>query len=304
MYRLLIVIIILGTLVSATAAQSPVDFDQIKADAEAQIVVDMEALDVPEGSTPELQMHLVRNKRISAAYSIIYLQNPDLNWMGLAALASDLVGQQLTSLQEQGAPSLFPEQYQAIADGNKGVYDDIYWQHVAYVEGGIEAMEAAGEEGLITEMVVESWREIDKGTEEGLYQGAYLMVAYEQEFVLQPIVYADHVEFYAASTALVDLNSPVPNHDVPFTGANIAELDLRMDWMVNDITAEWFMMTDEQVQLVLETHIEFIIRTKDETFRAQMVDTLCDGDADCISNLDATCDIDADVACYIDALGE
>ena len=110
-----------------------------------------------------------RNKKITAAYAQMYLDNPNLFlWAGLAAFASNDVGYGLRKAWRGSiaaalafgvlgkGPALWcfgypdPEEvYTMLAEGNKAVFDDLYWQHLAYKKGGLAEIEALHSKGQL-----------------------------------------------------------------------------------------------------------------------------------------------------------
>ena len=107
---------------------------------------------------------LNRNKVINKAYAELYLANPEIfKWAGLAAFASASIGEKMELLaagnllrvpalvvSEKAANSLnlfssgMDLVYNMIGRGNKAIYDDIYWQHLAYQAGGLAEMVDTG----------------------------------------------------------------------------------------------------------------------------------------------------------------
>ena len=57
--------------------------------------------------------------------------------------------------------------YNMVGRGNKAIYDDIYWQHLAYRDGGLAEMAALFEEGSLEPQLYLAWRMIDQGWQSG-----------------------------------------------------------------------------------------------------------------------------------------
>lgn len=146
-----------------------------------------------------------RNKDINAEYAKMYLEDPKLEWMGAAAFASKQVGCGIkdakrfveiaemdcrfpgsrgpnTVLQVQGA---FAEPvYEALTNGNKAVFKDIYPAHRFYQEHGLDRlMECADERPRpLDKKVLDGFSDIDSGRSD---TGSMKILQHEQMDVLQ-----------------------------------------------------------------------------------------------------------------------
>src|SRR5262245_50210971 len=93
-----------------------------------------------------------RNEAITAAYAEMYLRNPQIyKWAGMAALTSATVGRGMyimRGLRQAHLGSVVglfggevAETFRNLGVGNRAVFADIYWQHMAYEEGGLAEIE-------------------------------------------------------------------------------------------------------------------------------------------------------------------
>jgi hypothetical protein len=191
-----------------------------------------------------------RNRLITGAYADMYMSNPDaMKWSGMAAYASDLVGegmQQSYMLQAGdnsplgalamgaiGAPD-GERVRELLAVGNAGVFDDLMWQHIAFQSGGIEELQRAAEAGEIPPEQLAGWMQINAGNtaltearasgdqtaidaaNEQIWGGNNALLQYEQQVFLQNLVYDSSpeartaFEFMSSGWNVLGLNSPIP----------------------------------------------------------------------------------------------
>jgi hypothetical protein len=146
-----------------------------------------------------------RNKHINAAYAKMYLQDPKLEWLGAAAFASKQVGcgikdaQYYKDLAEVDQKSWNPDgpnpviQTQgayaapvcdALANGNKAVFKDIYPAHVFYQTYGLDRMKqcADARRPPLDKKVLDGFADIDAGHSAA---GALKILQHEQKDILQ-----------------------------------------------------------------------------------------------------------------------
>ncbi len=204
-----------------------------------------------------------RNAAITQAYAEMYFANPDVyKWAGMAAFASDLVGdgiRQAEAARQAGLPIIpgvsdfsFTELSQSLQFGNARVYTDIYWQHLAYQHGGMDAIRRAHQEGAITQDVLRAWEQIDAGARTGnadqVWEGNKGLLRYEQEVTLQQGVYDPSRRIYqrlsSEITGLVQpLTSPIPGDPVTFQefvpGGDIGDFNDRWRWIEDSMLPAW-----------------------------------------------------------------
>ncbi len=180
---------------------------------------------------------LERNWKRTQAYAELYQSDPEaFKWAGLAALASNLVGFGMKTATLAKAFPWAREGFEALSNGNQGVYDDIFWQHLAFQEGGAKEMIRLHEAGSLAEDDLRMWLKIDEGIKTGnqelVWEAARDQLVQEQT-LLQTVVYDPAYEQF--TTLSPGIWSPVPGDDVTFReylpGGNIAQFDERFDWI-------------------------------------------------------------------------
>lgn len=203
-----------------------------------------------------------RNEAVTRAYAELYFLDPGTyKWAGMAAFASDLVGdgiRQAEAARQAGIPIIpgvtdfsFTRVSGALQDGNRLVYLDIVWQHLAYEHGGIDAIRDAWEDRELDISLYQAWRMIDQGRSEGdealVWEGNRRLLVYEQRITLQEGVYDRYPrEFERLSGGLVNfvspITSPIPGDDVTFWdhgGRDIGDFDQRWAWIEESILPAW-----------------------------------------------------------------
>jgi hypothetical protein len=223
---------------------------------------------------------LEMNRRITAAYAEMYLRDPSkFVWAGMAAFASCDVGKgmsQARALRDEagnpliaigavltGAPT-GTELATALGKGNLGVYADIYWQHLAYAQGGIKEMRDLKDRGELLVEQLNAWELIEQGK---VWEGNRQLLIYEQSVTLQKGVYDQHSKAFKNMSWLADyapwmLKSPIPGHDVAFTecvpGGNLGAFDDRWKWIDTSMLPSWKKLAQENPARVREMMDEFL----------------------------------------------
>lgn len=206
---------------------------------------------------------LARNKAITQAYADMYKSDPSTyKWAGMAAFASCEVGKGMKEAQdaESGWKSYAgkftgvdaKKLEKALQTGNNAVYNDIYWEHLAYQSCGIAELEKAYNEGKINDKVITAWRKIDAGKTAGdpaaIWDGNGKLLEYEQRTVLQDAVYdQDRAIWKNISTAPVKwyqkIESPIPGDKQSFQkyvdGGDIGNFDDRWKWISKSMLPAW-----------------------------------------------------------------
>ncbi len=204
------------------------------------------------------------NENITCAYANMYTQNPTkFKWAGLAALVSGEVGTAPNiNLDLLGLPSYLDPLafFSSLEEGNEAVFVDLFWQHLAFHEEGLEEIEkiyCAGKlsgKNYITLEVYRAWLKISSDNAEFIFEGNRDLLYHEQLNVLQPILYDPHPNWwgflgtYTGVFNLFDLAplgygtlvSPVPGHGEGFPfSSNIDEFRDRWRWLETSILPEW-----------------------------------------------------------------
>ncbi|HJZ46113.1 MAG TPA: hypothetical protein VKE41_03065 [Roseiflexaceae bacterium] len=206
---------------------------------------------------------LKRNENVTAAYAEMYLRNPGVyKWAGMAALTSAAVGRGMYMIHylKQSRLGLMVGLFGSevanvtamLGAGNLAVFEDIYWQHLAYERAGIAELEQIYQAGGLDRRVMRSWRQIDAGRrtndQELIWEGNRGLLHYEQKQVLQPAVYDGKRELWKALSGWI--MSPIPGHaetiEAFAPGANIGVFDDRWAWIEQRMLPRWKELADHQ----------------------------------------------------------
>jgi hypothetical protein len=218
---------------------------------------------------------LARNKVINQAYAEMYLSNPAVfKWAGMAAFASHSAGEKMKLIKQIGHISTFPARvawdlialpgqlsdwncrymFAQVAQGNKAIYCDLYWQHLAYRAGGIAELSRIYQQGDLPEAIWQAWQQIDWGrrtaNEELIWEGNLGLLMHEQKYVIQAVLYQGWFNrsiwkmiSLAHQLLGILLDSPVPGGAAAFREAvpngNLADVDQRWHWCVEHIVPAW-----------------------------------------------------------------
>jgi hypothetical protein len=202
-----------------------------------------------------------RNLHITEAYAEMYLRAPDVyKWAGMAALTSATVGRGMHMMllaRYTGAsmliglwPSEAAHVFRQLCAGNRLVFADIYWQHLAYERAGLAEVEAiAAAEGLDPQ-VVDGWRQIDAGRRQGradmVWQGNNALLQFEQQRVLQPGVYDGDPALWQRLAGWIP--SPIPTQLETFENYaphdNIGDFAARWRWISERMMPRWQELSD------------------------------------------------------------
>ncbi|MEY4576801.1 MAG: hypothetical protein RL701_1504 [Pseudomonadota bacterium] len=227
--------------------------------------------------------NVAQNALITKAYAQMYLSNPKaFKWAGLAAFASRLVGvgimagkatdifvdsqyrkvvaESLETSAFTGRPPLKnPEARLNAWDldnmliaGNKAIYRDIYWQHLAYREDGLDAVLNMLAGTPKSASAIEAWKAIDAGVKtsdlDKVWFGNQLLAYYEQWVVLQPIYDA----FPDTADGLLSylMISPLPDDFTLFKydywNHSFREAPPRWDFIVKRLIPYWRALDADQ----------------------------------------------------------
>ncbi|MBY0527888.1 MAG: putative Ig domain-containing protein [Gemmataceae bacterium] len=147
-------------------------------------------------------------RRRTAAYRDMFLKDTyKYRWAGMAAFASNEVAGAIKIFRSPVNP--FPRSEEPIAflaEGNKAVYDDIYWQHLAFDYGRLNLLGKLKDNGLLDDRSFRAWKEIDDGqvaqNSDKIWSGNKSLLRLEQEATLQPI-YKKHAKVATSISAFV-----------------------------------------------------------------------------------------------------
>ena len=123
--------------------------------------------------------------------------------------------------------------FACLANGNMFVYDDIYWQALAYHDAGIKQMERLFENGEMTAAEIGYWRSVSKDA----WAGNLELFEHEQVEILQP--WFDKMPTSAAEAAAESPTRLFPGATLfGEIGDNIAIQKKRWDvWIVDNLSA-------------------------------------------------------------------
>ena len=221
---------------------------------------------VPNRPLPTRDL-LKRNAQITEAYAELYLRRPAIyKWAGMAALTSSTVGRGMYLMLALDVTrlgclvGLFGHEaatvFQQLCLGNWLVFDDIYWQHLAYEQAGIEELAALAGAGQLNSPVYEAWEQIDQGwqTEQPalIWAGNTGLLKFEQEAVLQPGVYQANQALW---NLLADwVPSPIPTLVETFrdfhTNGNIGVFEERWRWIERRMLPCWKRLSERHTERV------------------------------------------------------
>ena len=196
-------------------------------------------------------------ERVYALYADLYSNHTELQWSGMAKLAGGVVYgglQQIDDFESAARVGIFINPIVggvALRELNfmegklltmqKEIFIDLAWQHVAYTEGGIGALEASYRRGEINTANLNAWRDIASGVESRVQRGNTWLLQREQRDILEP----HYVEIRnrnltggALGVALSVLaESPIPGgRSFSSTdGGNIAVFRDRWQWVENEV---------------------------------------------------------------------
>ena len=146
-----------------------------------------------------------RNRKITAAYAQLYLDDPRFQWAGAAAFASKQVGCGMQDARAlAGGYRVDPRTSSAayalrtLGKGNGAVFADVYPTHKFYQEHGSRGLAACGASrpgGPLPRSVTEAFTRLDANdghpSAEDVRASAQLMIGHEQTDILQPGVFDD-----------------------------------------------------------------------------------------------------------------
>jgi hypothetical protein len=221
------------------------------------------------------------NIQVTSAYAKMYLSNPAVfKWAGMAAFASSEVGNGMQKAWQLGfgtgtemfnpaatwiggiatgrggkvGPMMGKLLFWALSGGNRLVFHDILWQHVAYRDAGLATLKDARQASEIPQRVLDAWSMVDGGVRkkelDDVWMGNALLLMYEQQEILQTKIY-DAKEVKDLWPAISpDVPTPVPGHGVTFASyvpnGNIGLFADRWKWIFDSMLPAWRTLeTDE-----------------------------------------------------------
>jgi hypothetical protein len=243
--------------------------------------------------TSKVKMPLVRNKLINRAYVELYESDPaTFKWAGLAVFASHSIGVKLellrtvsiaskaalvasfgTALSAWYLNSQLDYLYKAVSLGNKMIFTDIYWQHLAYRDGGIEELERIHQQGDLSTDLLRAWQLLDQGKkaqdEEIIWKANIDLLYHEQHNVVHPILYGGEKNTalwkkISKADDILDalMTSPVPFETKLFRdcvpNGNLANFTERWKWCTESIMPRWREFETSEPQTVKLLHKKIV----------------------------------------------
>jgi hypothetical protein len=214
------------------------------------------------GNPSDRSAVIKRNEYVTAAYADMYLRNPALyKWAGMAALTSAAVGRgmyMMLALRQSylwSVLGLFGREVAEISYtlgvGNIAVFNDIYWQHMAYDRGGLDELEPIYRAGNLDPFCYEAWRKLDAGRRAGdqalIWAGNRDLLYYEQKETLQPAVYDGAEATWKELSGWIA--SPIPGHNETIEAfdpsANIGVFADRWRWIERRMLPAWQALSEK-----------------------------------------------------------
>jgi hypothetical protein len=229
-----------------------------------------ELIGFARGQTPPTFVEM--NRRITSAYARMYLSNPRLfKWAGMAAFASKAVGDGIRQAQDFSEAFLplppIPgidatmitgtEIKQWLAQGNMLVYADIYWQHLAFAESGLEMLRYEESQERLMPVPLRGWTTIATGArsgdEEAIWAGNRELLRFEQWETLQKGVYGPNRELWRTLCSrpvkwFQTFASPIPGDPTPFEGSDFGDPEQRWRWIDGSMLPAWRRLESDRAR--------------------------------------------------------
>ena len=206
-------------------------------------------------------------EQVYAYYMKLFNRNENLLWAGMAKLAGGQVYRGLGVLQTtidvagmsgDTSPDVvifYSNTVQVrLLFAQRAIFEDLAWQHQAFVEAGLPALVAAGSAAR-----VDAWRDIASGDPARVRRGNKTLLRHEQEVVLAPTYTAirdirdfDMIPKQMSAEAL----SPVPGGK-PFAevvpGGDITVFADRWKWIETDMLPAYERLTPGRRRQLVNT---------------------------------------------------
>ena len=218
--------------------------------------------------------NLAQNQLITKAYAQLYLSNSKLfKWAGLAAFASRMVGlgimggkliditidtnarQEAAKLESSRAGLLGPKVPKQrinatnldnmLIEGNRAIFRDLYWQHLAYRAEGLEASLAMLRTQTRSQVLLEAWKMMDSGAKKShaelIWHGNQQLAFYEQWVVLQQIYdrYAETADGFLSWVMISPLPDDFRFFKADHWGGSFRHASTRWQFIVQRVLPQW-----------------------------------------------------------------
>ncbi|WP_277438118.1 hypothetical protein [Streptomyces sp. SPB162] len=203
-------------------------------------------------------------QKVYAWYARMWQQNPNLQWAGMAKLAGGTVYAGMQDLDvvinhHDEAGLLSPFMGLGVDEAKwfnnkflemqKQIFLDMGAQHAAYLDGGMDAINALKQAGQIDARSVDAWQGIDSGDPQRIADGNKSLLMREQKKILPPyyseVYHHDGPVGYLFASELDNMtSSPIPgsksfkSYSHGFVGYpfnQVTNTDDRWDWISGDM---------------------------------------------------------------------
>ena len=138
-----------------------------------------------------------------------------------------------------------------ILEMQKDIFNDLAWQHEAYLAGGIQEMTRLHNSGDLTTDAYQAWLDIDNGIQQNnqslIWQGNVELLKREQQTVLGP----SYAQLAAIPGVANVMSQEVKNPYVSvgggaFTGTDVTSFTQRWNWITTQMVPMWQNLTQAQ----------------------------------------------------------
>ena len=224
-------------------------------------------------------------QKVYALYAQWYLDHPELKWAGMAKLAGGSVYGGLVAMQDEkpgwgsyiipvynvyaGIKGVQMEKVERIfVEMQKNIFMDLAWQHQAYLEGGLPAIQAAHDRGDMSVANYEAWVKIATGGENEQWEGNATLLLREQSEVLPPD-YARIRDLFAGGTIAENISentaSPIPGGATfrsLYPDGDVTSFEERWRWIENQMLPEYKALGPEYTRALVSQPLEELAERK------------------------------------------
>ena len=225
-----------------------------------------------------------------AFYANLYNQKSELKWAAMAKLAGGEVFRGLGELEKQiklnelamkhaggdfGSVALLSvvnsktgDILEKLIGMQKDIFLDLTWQHQAYLETGLPALEAANRRGELSNELLAAWRGISSGNTESINSGNYALLKREQLEILQKQydIIKNYRDFDKIPKEMSERTlSPIPGgksfNDV-VSGGDITIFADRWKWITTDMIPTFERLSPSELKRLVNLPLETLAQRK------------------------------------------